>query len=143
MTPVPNRKEEARELGERLLLTLEFIEHAQEFPSGAQFRSIVESEMARGRLRALKLIARDVDEMVLTLAPNEREGLEAILRARTGFDAEATWQAERAAVEQVLRTGRVRSEKERLRLERFVEALVVRGGESETIAAVRTLLTNG
>jgi hypothetical protein len=143
VTPLPNRKDEARELGERLLMTLKFIEQAQDFPSGAQFRSIVESEMARGRLRALKLIARDVDEMVLTLAPNEREGLEAILSARTGFEAEATWQAERTAVEHVLRTGRVRSEKERLRLERFVEALVVRGGDPETVAAVRTLLANG
>lgn len=143
MTPAPRRSEEARDLGERLILTLEFIERVQDFPSGSQFRSIVKSEMERGRLRALRLIARDVQEMVLTLAPNERDGLEAVLKARTGFDSDAAWLAERDAAKRILCSGRVRSEKERQRLERYAEALVVRGGDADEIAAVRTLLADG
>jgi len=43
-------------LSERMLLAIRFIEDAQEFPSGAQLRGIIEWAMKRRDLRTLRLI---------------------------------------------------------------------------------------
>lgn len=140
MSSQPGRTQQAHALGKQLLLTIEFIERLQDFPSGPQLREIVRSEMERGRLAALRILERDVREMALTLSPHERDGLEALLEQRLGYDADAAWLAERAAARLSLAAGRVRSERERRRLERYLEALVVRGDDANEAAAIEALL---
>lgn len=134
------RTQLAHALGAQLLLTIEFIERVQDFPSGPQLREIISSEMHRGRLAGLRILERDVKEMTSTLAPNERDGLEALLKQRLGYDADAAWHAERAAMRVALVAGRIRSEKERVRLERYLEALIVRGDGKDEAAAIEALL---
>ncbi len=143
MTTHSERYRQARELGERLLLSLTFIERVQDFPSGAQFRGIVQAEMDRGRLRALQLVSRDVEEMILTLTPSERDGLDALLQARIGVETESTWRTEQEAIRGAIAAGRIRDEHERQRIERYVEALEVRGGDAVEITAARNLLAQG
>ena len=140
MNSQSERRQQAQALGERLMLTIEFIERVQDFPSGSQLREIVRSEMQRGRLAALRMLERDVAEMTLTLAPHERDGLEALLRQRSGYDADAAWLAEQTAAKLSIAAGRVRSEKERQRLERYLEALVVRGEHQDEASAIEALL---
>ena len=103
-------------------------------------REIVEGAMRESRVRTLRLIARDVEEMVLTLAPHEREGLEAILKAKLGYDSDLAWNQSREAVLNAVKRGRVDSEKERRRLERYAEVLEAKGGDTTELAALRSLL---
>lgn len=140
MSSQSGRMQQVHALGKQLLLTIEFIERMQDFPSGPQLREIVSNEMERGRLAALRILERDVREMALTLAPHERDGLEALLEQRIGYDADAAWLAERAAARLSLAAGRVRSERERQRLERYLEALAVRGDDANEAAAIQALL---
>jgi hypothetical protein len=45
-------------LRDRLVLTVQFIENAQDFPSGSELRAIVENVTSKGDLRSLRLLAR-------------------------------------------------------------------------------------
>src|SRR4051794_33924147 len=88
-------------LRERALLTINYFANIQDFPLAFMYRENIEKAAQSGNLRKMRLMARDVDEMAIGLAPHEREGLEAILRERLGVDKEA----ERAALsQQVART---------------------------------------
>ena len=139
----PEHESALQTLKERLLLTVRFIEDVQDFPSGADLRNIVESAAAKRDLRSLRLMSRDVDAMTLSLAPHERDGLEALLRQRLGVDKEAEraeWARDVAAA---IKRGTVASEKERRRLEDYVEMLEATGGDPAEIDAVRRLLRTG
>lgn len=127
----------------RMLLTLRFMEDVQDFPSGVQLRAVVEAAAARSDLRSLRLIARDVDAMTLSLAPHERQGLEAVLKQKLGIEVETERVALSQQVAQALNRGTVASEKERLRLEEYLEMLEATGGDHSEVEAVRSLLHKG
>lgn len=131
-------------LRERLLTIIQFVEDTEEdFAVGALLRKNVESAVAKGNLHGLRIMARDFDEATLALAPHEREGLEAILNHRLGIDKEAE-RAEMSRLAAVaIKRGKVASEKERRRLERYVEMLEAIGGERAELDAVEDLLSNG
>ena len=130
-------------LSERMLLTIRFIEDAQEFPSGAPMRSIIESATAKRDLRTLRLISKEIDGMALGLAPHEREGLEAVLKQRLGVDKDAERVELSRQVSVAIKRGTVASEKERRRLEDYVETLEATSGDPAEIEAVRRLLRSG
>lgn len=130
-------------LRERLLLTIGFIENLQDFPSAQQIREIVDSAGDKRDLRSLRLMARDVEAMTITLAPHERDGLEAMLKARFGVDKDAEQVELRRTIAAALERGRIASEKERRRLEDYVEMLEATGGDPAEIQAVRQLIRSG
>lgn len=125
---------------ERLLMTVDFLE-SLESSTMQSVREIVIGTGNRGDLRALRLIAREVDAMVMSLAPHERDGLNAILASRLGVDVEAEYEQKRRPVAVALKRGRVASEKERRRLEEYVESLEIAGGDPAEIDAILRLLT--
>lgn len=127
-------------LRERLLLTISVIENVQDFPSGQQLRELVDSAGDRGDLRSLRLMVREMEAMTITLAPHERDGLEAVLKARFGVDKDAERGELRRAVAAALERGSIASEKERRRLEDYVEMLEATGGDPAEIQAVRQLI---
>jgi hypothetical protein len=130
-------------LRDRLVLTLSFFENAQDFPTGKQLRDLVESTAARGSLRDMRLLAREIDGMTIALAPHERDGLEALLQQRLGVDAEAERAELRRKMAVVLQRGTIASEKERRRMEEYADLLEATSGDPAEIAAVRRLLQYG
>jgi hypothetical protein len=129
-------------LRDRLVLTVQFIENAQDFPSGSELRAIVENVTSKGDLRSLRLLAREIDSMTTSLAPHEREGLEAHLASRLGVDSQAERADLRRRMEAVLARGTIASEKERRRLEEYADMLEATDGDPGEIAAVRRLLAS-
>jgi hypothetical protein len=128
-------------LCERMILTLRSIENVEHFPEGEQMRAIIERAAKNGDLRALRLVARNVDEMTLALPSAEREAMEALLRERVGVDKELERAEQRGKVVAILQRGTVASEKERRRLEEYMEMLEITGGDEAEAAAVRRLLS--
>jgi hypothetical protein len=122
------------------MLTLQFIEAAHEFPSGERFRKAVEDDVENGDLRMLRLLSREIDAITLALPPNEREGLEAILRNRLGVDKDAQRAELRHRIAGIIVRGTIASEKERRHLEDYLEMLEATGGDPSEIAAVRRLI---
>lgn len=140
MSNAQNKSVAVRDLGTRLRLTIEFIERVQDFPDGAALRAIVDEEVAKQRLRSLRILARDVDEMALTLTPAQRKQLQATLEEHSDVDVDAEWNAQRTAMDALVQRGEIRSERERKRVERYLEALIARSGPSSEIRAIRSLL---
>ena len=130
-------------LRDRLLLTIQFIESVEDFPSGSQLRALVEGAAAKGDLRTLRLLAREVDQMTIALQSDQRDGLEAILRQKLGVDKDRERAELRREVARVIERGTVASEKERRRLEDYAELLEATGGDEAEIAAVRRLVRSG
>ena len=132
-----------RALSDRLIMTICFIEGVQEFASGQQMREIVESAAGRGDVRTLRLLVKDVDALTIALAPQERDGLDALLQARIGASREAERAEMKRKVAAVLRRGSIASEKERQRLEQYADMLEVSNGDPGEIAAVRKFIRAG
>jgi hypothetical protein len=130
-------------LRDRLMLTLQFMERAQDFPSGPKMREIVVRAAEQGDYRNLRLMAKEVDAMTIALAPHERDGLEALLSSRLGIDKDAERDEMRRKVAVALQRGTVASEKERRRLEEYVEMLEASGDAPAEAAAVKRLLRSG
>jgi hypothetical protein len=128
---------------DRLLLIIGFLESVQDFPAAEQFREIIQDAAGKGNLRGLRLLSRDVEAMAATLAPHERDGLEALLESRLGIDRDAERAQMRESVAHALRRGSVASEKERRRLEEYAEMLEATGGDAKELAEVRRLLMSG
>jgi hypothetical protein len=139
----PEEEAAVQALRDRLVMTIRFFEDAQDFPSGAQMRTIVEDAAARRDLRALRLIGREIDAMTIALAPHERDGLEAILRERFGVDKDVERAELKQQIAAVIARGTVASEKERRRLEDYAEMLEATGGDRAEIEAVRRLVASG
>lgn len=127
-------------LRNRILLTLEFVENAQGFRYGQGVREATESAFQKRSLRAMRVIAREIDAMTLGLAPDQRDGLEALLRQRLGVDKDAERLELKEGIAEVLRRGTIASEKERRRLEDYADRLEATGGDPAEAAAVRRLL---
>jgi hypothetical protein len=130
-------------LRNRLLSTIRFFEDAEEFPSGEQMRQLVETAAAKEDLRGLRLMSREVDALSVALAPQQRDGLEAILRQRLGIDKERERAALSEQIAAIIARGTVASEKERRRLEDYAEMLEAIGGDRTEIDAVRRLVNSG
>jgi hypothetical protein len=130
-------------LRDRLLSTIRFFEDAEEFPSGEQMRQLVETAAAKEDLRGLRLMSREVDALSVALAPQQRDGLEAILRQRLGIDKEQERAALSEQIAAIIARGTVASEKERRRLEDYAEMLEATGGDRTEIDAVRRLMNSG
>ena len=130
-------------LRDRLLCTIQFMENAQEFPTGAQLRVLIEGAAEKGDLRSLRVMTREVDQMTVALQPDQRDGLEALLQQKLGIDKEQERGALRIELAKVLRRGTVASEKERRRLEDYAEMLEATGGDQAEIDAVRRLVRSG
>ncbi len=127
-------------LQQRLVLTIQYIEDVQDFPSGKDMQDLVVSAAARGDLRTLRLVAKEVDAMTVALAPHEREELEALLLSRLGVDKHLERAEMRRKIAEVLQRGTIASEKERRRLEDYVEMLEATRGDPTEIEAVQQLL---
>jgi hypothetical protein len=130
-------------LRERLIRTIHFIENVEDFPSGSDIRQIVQNAAQKRDLRTLRLMQKEVDAMTLALPPQEREGLEALLREKLGIDKEEERLEMYGRIAEVLKRGTIASEKERRRLEDYAEMLEATDGSHEQIQAVRQLLENG
>ena len=78
--------------------------------------------------------------MTIALAPQERDGLVALLLSRLGVNKEAERADLRRQVAKVLTRGSVASEKERRRLEEYAEMLEVTGGDPAEVESVRQLI---
>ena len=135
-----NDQAELEHLTERMLVTVAFVERVQDFPSGRETRELVEQARAKGDLRTARLMNREVTDLLTALAPHERTQLEAILRDRLGVNAEAERLEMQQNIARVLARGSVASEKERRRLEDYIELVEATGGDAAEVAAVRELL---
>ena len=124
----------------RLLAIVAFIERAQDFPSGPDWRTLIESTYAKHDVRSMRLIEREIAQMLVGLSQHQRDGLDAVLAAR--FDDAGEWTRSRrsANVASALRRGSVASEKERRNLEDYAELLEATGEDPETAVALRRLL---
>ena len=138
-----NPRDEAtlQALRDRILLTVQFVENAQGFRYGQGVRDAAEKAFVKRSVRSMRLIAREVDAMTIGLAPHERDGLEALLNERLGVDKDAERSALSKHVAAVLERGTIASEKERRRLEEYVEMLEATGGDPAEAEAVRRLLS--
>jgi hypothetical protein len=142
MSKQPNEEMETkvRALRDRLNLVIRFFEETHDFPSGPQVRAIVETAAGKLDLRTLRLVNRDIDAMTIALGPRERVTLDALLRDRLGvpLDPESL-EIKREAAAAVAR-GSVASEKQRRRLEDYVEMLAATGGDADEIRSVRRVI---
>ena len=123
------------------MLTLSFFENAQSFPSARQFRDVVEAAASAGRLRDLRLAARELDAMTVALTQDQRDGLDALLKSRLGVDAEAERVTTKDEVAAVIRRGSIASAKERQRIEGYLDYLIASGGDPSEMQAVEDLLS--
>jgi len=128
---------------DRVILTLQFFENVEGLGiTGAQLREGAEAAYAREDLRALRLLAADIDSLAVALPPHQREGLEAVLRSRLQIDKDAERQELRRRAAHALERGAVNSEKERRHLEAYVEMLEATDGDPAEVEAVRRLLSS-
>ncbi|HWH53222.1 MAG TPA: hypothetical protein VN651_16865 [Gemmatimonadaceae bacterium] len=145
MSDRPARSEKVglvRSLSDRLLLTIAFFESAQEFPSGAALRSLISNAAAKGDLRQLRLIEREVDAMTSGLSIDQLDGLNAALLDRLGIDRSAELAEIRRQVRQLVERGALPSEKARQRAERHLEMLEASGDYAEEVEILRRLLSS-
>lgn len=141
--PKPGDEAALQTLRDRLLATIDFVQSTQDFPSGNELRQLVEVTSAQGDLRGLRLIAREMEMATIGLAPHERDGLQAVLKARFGSDADTERIALSRHAAVALQRGRIASEKERRRLEDYAELLEATGENPAEADAIRRLLGSG
>jgi hypothetical protein len=134
---------ELKLLRERITVTLRFIDEAEDLGDfGREILRKTDELFAKRSLGGLKLIAKQVDAFMIGLTQDQRDGLEAILKARIGVDREAERARGRDEVAQILTKGRIDSEKQRRRLEDYLEALESTGEDAAEAAAIRRLLSS-
>lgn len=125
----------------RVALTLRFMGDAEDLGAfGEMLAAKVESAFSKDDLRAMRLIVREVDSLAIALPPHQREGLEAVLKSRLGVDKDAERAVLRDRVAVILRRGTIASERERRKLEDYLELLEATGGDVMEMGAVRQLL---
>jgi len=135
-----NRATEVSLLANRLRSTIQFVETAQDFPAGPTIRNLVGAAEAKNDLRTLRLICRDVDAMLIALAPSQRAELDTILRQQLGVDRDAEKATFDRQIAAILDRGSIASERERRRLEDYLAMLQVSGGDQELTKRVLHLL---
>lgn len=134
------RQAELDKLRDRILITLDFIATREDFPTVGDFKALAEGAHARGDLRSLQLVARDLDKATIGLTSHDRDGLEAILQGKLGIDKDAERAALKREVAKAIQRGTVASEKERRRLQDYAEMLEATGADQGEIDAVRRLV---
>lgn len=126
---------------DRILLTIQFVDEAEDLgPLGSQMRAIVQAAFTRKDIRAMRLVARDVDALTNSLPAHQREGLEALLKSRLGVDKDAERLEVSRRIAAVLKRGKIASDKERRHLEDYLEMIEATGGDPAEAEAVRCLL---
>lgn len=129
-------------LRERITVTLRFLDDAEDLGDfGREILRKTEELYAKRSLRGLRLIAKQVDAFAIGLSRDQRDGLEAILRARVGVDKEDERAQMREQIARVLAKGRIDSEKQRRRLEDYLDALGATGDDAAQAEALRRLLS--
>jgi hypothetical protein len=140
----PEAEKEVSALRERLVLTLRFIQEAgDDFPNCDQWLELVDNAATNGELRTLRLLVREVNELVATLTRDQMNDLRALLQARLGVDMDAERRDLQLQIARALKRGTIASEKERRRLEEYVEMLEVNGGNQAQIEKIEQLLRSG
>lgn len=134
-------RDEAELLYERIRLTLSFVESVQDCePFGSAILAVAQKALASRSVRRLRLMARDVDALVATLAPHEREGLSAVLESRLRIDREKEHEERHKRVMAILRRGTLAGERERRHVIDFLEVEESRDEGSDDLDAIRRLL---
>ena len=142
MTNIPTSKiiKPVAEIRDRLLLTIDFIERMQDFPTGHVVRSLICDAAVQGDLRRLRLLAREIDGMLSGLSLHERDGLDTVLHERLGVDTAAEQSRLVRDVAKLIQRGVVRSERERQRIATYVERLEALGDPAQQLEDLRQLL---
>jgi hypothetical protein len=137
------QQDQLKLLHDRITLTLDFFDNVEGLGQvGVQLRDGAKTAHARGDVRALRLLATDIDSLAIALPSHEREGLEAMLGSRLGVDKDAERHELRRRVARALKRGIVTSEKERRHLEEYLEVSEAIGGDPAETDAVRRLLNS-
>jgi hypothetical protein len=138
----PEEERAVRDVGMRLTLTIKYIESVEEFPSGKGILSVIDRATKKNDLRTLRLLTKEIDSMSLALSPARRRELEQLLHTELGVSLEEEKADLHGAVAKVLARGTIAGEKERRRLQEYVEMLEATGGDLDVATAVRRLLAN-
>lgn len=126
----------------RVLFTLEFLERVHDFPSAIKWRKVTEKAYAEHNLRSMRMINHEIDSMTAVLTGDQREGLEALLSARLGVNKDEERDEQRRQISRILQRGTIASERERRRLEQYLEQLEATGDSGEDLTAIRHLLSS-
>ena len=138
----PEDQKTLKALRDRIVLTLEFINETEDSGIiGQKLRTKTDLAFEKGNLRGMRLMAREIDSFTVAMAAHQRDGLEAILKARLGVDKDYERSKLRLKVAAVIKRGSISSEKERRRLEDYLEMLEATGGDATEAEAVRMLLS--
>lgn len=135
-----DRAVESRVLSNRLLAMIEFMEQAQNFPSGPTIRKLVEDAAARYDVRALRLICKEVDAMCIALTPPQRKDLDSLLE-QFGVDRSAERTNTDREMAAILKRGTIASERERRRVEDYLALLETTDADEHILERVRRLLS--
>ncbi len=131
-------------LRQRILITLDFFGAIEDLGATArELREGAQSAFARGDVRTLRLLANDIDSLAVALNPQQRHELEGLLIARLGIDRNAERLELARHIAATVKRGKIASEKERRRLETYLDLLEALGGDPAEKAAVLKLLQNG
>lgn len=137
----PEKAAEVPRLHHRIITTLRFIEEAGPFRYGDRFREVTERAVARNDLRGLRQVVREVEALTIALPKDKRAALSAALTEVVGDEREAERVRQLELVEMALARGTVASEKERKRLELYLDELEADNEDPNKIAALRALLS--
>lgn len=142
-TPGAQKRTDVESLRSRMLAIVAFIEEVQEFAAGRDLRQLIEAEAAKGHLRELRLLSREVDAMANTLEPAEQDALHAMLQRQLGIDRAPERAARARWADTIVARGSVRSARERMRLEHYLEELTATGGDPRRLQAIASVLRSG
>lgn len=137
----PEHAAQLLELRDRILLTVEFLDNHEglgEF--GQALCEAARTNFAKGDLRSMRLIARQVDAFTIGLPAPQLEGLDAILRERLCIDKDTERRQTRAFMASILERGTIASEKQRRKVEDYLEGLQANNGDPAEIEAIKRLL---
>jgi len=136
--------EELKRLRDRIALTVGFLDDVEDLGAfGQELVRKADELFSSGDSRGLKLVAKQVDAFTIGLSQDQRDGLEAILKARLGVDKDQERAELKHHVAEIVATGRIAGAKQRRKLEDYLEALEATGGDEAEVAAIKQLLARG
>jgi hypothetical protein len=138
--PGAQKRTDVEALRSRMLAIVAFIEEVQEFEAGRDLRRLIQAEAANGHLRVLRLLSREVDAMTNTLEPAQREALHAMLQRQLGIDLAPERAARARWADTIVARGSVRSARERMRLEHYLEELTATGADPHRVQTIASVL---
>jgi CHAD domain-containing protein len=127
-------------LKRRMRLTLQFVAEVDSFPDVQQWLDLVESVSQSRGLRGLRLLLREVDGMREALTPRQISALDRMLLDELGVDSASERKAARGSIQAILDSGKIKSERQRKRLEAFYDGLSDDAENTTLRNAIRELL---